>query len=62
MGNSEEKTGLTKQRKMCMYYKSSIFRSYHLGKGDAALSRFIPLADGAVRVLNPLRTIKRIAV
>jgi len=25
-----------------------------LGKGDAALSRFIPLADGAVLVLNPL--------
>lgn len=28
----------------------------HLGKGDAALSRCIPLARGSVRALNPFQS------
>ena len=49
---------------MCVVLQIFDFSFTHLGKGDAALSRFIPLADGVMREQNPFQPFtppKRIA-
>tara|TARA_R110001592_G_scaffold3525_25_gene20092 strand:- start:5032 stop:5316 length:285 start_codon:yes stop_codon:yes gene_type:complete len=50
---------------MCVVLQIFDFSFTHLGKGDAALSRCNPLADGAMREHNPFQPFtpsKRIAV